>query len=87
MNQFCEYPVFAIVDVRPDVVGIPTTSYVSVEELVGEGKELRRVFKNIPCRIEAEEAEGVHASTDIYLLMTVVCPPQMVIFHFNYLIT
>jgi len=52
-------PIFVIVDIRPDIVGIPTTAYSSVEELTGEGKELRRVFKNITCRIEAEEAEQV----------------------------
>ncbi|RYH14521.1 hypothetical protein EON65_33470 [archaeon] len=52
-------PVFAIIDVRPGVVGIPTTAYMAVDELEGEGKEIKRVFKHLTCTIEAEEAEGV----------------------------
>ena len=37
----------------------PTATYEPVDELVGDGKELARVFKNVRCRIEAEEAEQV----------------------------
>jgi 26S proteasome regulatory subunit N8 len=60
LKQFCNHePIFAIVDVRPEITGLPTTTYESVEELTGEGKELQRVFKNISCRIEAGEAEEV----------------------------
>lgn len=50
---------FVIIDVRPGVVGIPTTAYMAVDELEGEGKEIKRVFKHLTCTIEAEEAEGV----------------------------
>jgi hypothetical protein len=33
MRRFCPNPVFVLIDVRPDVEGIPTTAYVSVEEV------------------------------------------------------
>ena len=50
---------FVIIDVRPGVEEIPTTAYLAVEEVQSEGKDIQRVFKHIPCRIEAEEAEEV----------------------------
>lgn len=50
---------FVIIDVRPGVVGLPTTAYVAVDEIHGEGKEIQRVFKHLSSTIEAEEAEGV----------------------------
>jgi len=52
-------PVFVIIDVRPDVEGLPTIAYTAVEEVESEGKEIQRVFKHIPCSIEAEEVEEV----------------------------
>lgn len=59
-RQFCSHdPVFVIIDVRPNVKGNPTTAYVAVEEVEGEGKEIKRVFKHTSCLIEAEEAEEV----------------------------
>ena len=59
-KRFCNAePVFVIIDVRPGVVGIPTTAYLAVDEVESEGKEIQRVFKHIPCSIEAEEAEEV----------------------------
>jgi hypothetical protein len=59
-QQFCAHePVFAIIDVRPGVEGIPTTAYVATEEVQTDGKEIQRVFKHIACHIEAEEAEEV----------------------------
>lgn len=57
-ERFCTHPIFVIIDVRPGVVGIPTTAYQVVDE-VGEGKEIQRVFQHIKCAIEAEEAEEV----------------------------
>lgn len=33
MRRFCPNPIFVIIDVRPDVEGIPTTAYMSVEEV------------------------------------------------------
>jgi 26S proteasome regulatory subunit N8 len=59
-KRFCtNEPVFAIIDVRPGVVGIPTTSYEDVDEVEAEGKEIQRVFKHFSCTIEADEAEEV----------------------------
>lgn len=48
-----------IIDVRPGVVGIPTTAYEAVDEVESEGKEISRVFKHISCAIEADESEEV----------------------------
>eukprot|EP00622_Pseudochattonella_farcimen_P003524 FR738721.1.p1 GENE.FR738721.1~~FR738721.1.p1 ORF type:complete len:209 (+),score=40.93 FR738721.1:137-763(+) len=59
MRRFCPSPVFVIVDVRPDVEGIPTTGYISVEEVETDGKEIMRSFKHIPSMIGAYEAEEV----------------------------
>ena len=50
---------FVIIDVRVDVEGLPTTAYIGVDEVESEGKEIRTVFKHIPCSIEAEEVEEV----------------------------
>ena len=59
-RRFCSRePVFVIIDVRPEVEGLPTTAYTTVEEVEAEGKEIQRVFKHIACSIEAEEAEEV----------------------------
>eukprot|EP00614_Pseudopedinella_elastica_P014521 CAMPEP_0172581572 /NCGR_PEP_ID=MMETSP1068-20121228/815_1 /TAXON_ID=35684 /ORGANISM="Pseudopedinella elastica, Strain CCMP716" /LENGTH=352 /DNA_ID=CAMNT_0013374605 /DNA_START=44 /DNA_END=1103 /DNA_ORIENTATION=+ len=59
MRRFCPNPVFVLIDVRPDVEGIPTTAYMSVEEVESDGKEIQRSFKHIPSSIGAFEAEEV----------------------------
>ncbi len=70
-RQFCaQEPIFVIIDVRSGVEGIPTTTYIAKEELENnnfskyedneeKSKEIQRVFKHIPCLIQAEEAEEV----------------------------
>mmetsp|Transcript_3652 Transcript_3652/g.3776 ORF Transcript_3652/g.3776 Transcript_3652/m.3776 type:complete len:337 (+) Transcript_3652:188-1198(+) len=58
-RQYSTNPVFVIIDVRPEVEGLPTTAYLAVEEVEREGKEIQRVFQHIPCSIEAEEVEEV----------------------------
>jgi len=58
-RQYVQDPVFVIIDVRPEVEGLPTTAYLAVEEVESDGKEIQRVFKHIPCLIEAEEVEEV----------------------------
>lgn len=59
-RKFCSHePVFIIIDVRPNAEGLPTTAYESVEEVQGQGLEIQRVFKHIPCSIGAEESEEV----------------------------
>lgn len=58
-RQFVPDPIFVIIDVRPGVSDIPTVAYHAIEEVQSEGKDIERVFKHIPCRIEADEAEQV----------------------------
>ena len=68
-KQYCSHdPVFVIIDVRTDVKGSPTTAYTAVEEVEGEGKEIKRVFKHISCSIEAEEAEEVSTYLQVFML-------------------
>lgn len=59
MRRFCPNPVFVIIDVRPDVEGLPTTAYVSVEEVESDGKQIQASFKHIPSSVGAYEAEEV----------------------------
>lgn len=59
-RQFCaSEPVFVIIDIRADVEGMPITAYLAKEEVEADGKEIAKMFKHMPCRIEAEEAEEV----------------------------
>lgn len=44
---------------RPETVGMPVTTYEPAEELTGDRKEPQTVFRNVACRIDAEEAEQV----------------------------
>jgi len=59
IRRFCPNPVFVIIDVRPDVEAIPTTGYMSIEEVETDGKDIKRTFKHIPSMIGAYEAEEV----------------------------
>lgn len=64
VRGFCNNPVFVIIDVRPENEAIPTTAYVSVDEVEadaesGERKEIQRTFKHIASMIGAYEAEEV----------------------------
>jgi 26S proteasome regulatory subunit N8 len=52
-------PIFIIIDVRPNVEGIPTTAYEAQEEVNSTTREISWVFKHISCIIEAEESEAV----------------------------
>ncbi len=47
-----------IVDIRPDVQGLPTQAYVTVETVV-EGRETVRTFAHVPSEVGAYEAEEV----------------------------
>mmetsp|Transcript_21780 Transcript_21780/g.42870 ORF Transcript_21780/g.42870 Transcript_21780/m.42870 type:complete len:309 (+) Transcript_21780:324-1250(+) len=57
-RRYCPNPVLVIVDIRPEVQGVPTQAYYSVEE-VNDKKETVRTFKHIDSLIEAYEAEEV----------------------------
>lgn len=59
MRRFCPNPAFVIIDVRPHVENIPTTAYLSVEEVESDGKEIQRSFKHIPSSVGAYQAEEV----------------------------
>lgn len=71
---------------RPGVAGIPTTAYEAVDEVESKGKEIQRVFKHIPCVIQAEEAEEVRTSVivHIFILQTnnlQIYPPKVGVEH------
>lgn len=38
---------YVIIDVRPDVEGIPTTAYITAEEVEADGKEIQKTFKHL----------------------------------------
>jgi len=58
-KRFIARPVMVIVDVRAQVVGMPTDAYFSVEEIKDDGTETRKTFLHVPSAIEAEEAEEI----------------------------
>ncbi|KAG7401079.1 26S proteasome non-ATPase regulatory subunit 7 [Phytophthora boehmeriae] len=58
-RRYCPNPVLVICDVRPNVDGLPTTAYGSVEEVEEDGKAIKRVFKHIKSTVGAYEAEEV----------------------------
>lgn len=58
-RRYCPEPVFVIVDVRPEVRGIPTKAYISEMEVETDGTELSRTFRHIRSTIGAQEAEEV----------------------------
>ncbi|KAI3657569.1 hypothetical protein MP638_002681 [Amoeboaphelidium occidentale] len=51
--------VLVIVDVNPQASGLPTKSYVALEEIHDDGTKSSRTFAHIPSEIVAEEAEEV----------------------------
>mmetsp|Transcript_4879 Transcript_4879/g.8697 ORF Transcript_4879/g.8697 Transcript_4879/m.8697 type:complete len:316 (-) Transcript_4879:646-1593(-) len=57
-RRYCSNPVLVVIDVHPDVQGVPTQAYYSVEE-VDDSKETVRTFKHIDSIVEAYEAEEV----------------------------
>jgi len=57
-RKYTPNPIFVIVDVQPQQVGIPTKSYFSVKEVTEDGKTEYR-FQHIPSVIGALEAEEV----------------------------
>ena len=58
-KRFIPRPVMVIVDVRPQVVGMPTDAYFAVEEIVSGESFTRKTFLHVPTAIEAEEAEEI----------------------------
>ncbi|CAM9495457.1 unnamed protein product [Ascophyllum nodosum] len=58
-KRFCSEPVYVIIDVRPGVEGIPTTAYITTEEVEADGKEIQKTFKHLSSSVGALEAEEV----------------------------
>eukprot|EP01129_Flabellula_baltica_P011915 TRINITY_DN52_c0_g1_i1.p1 TRINITY_DN52_c0_g1~~TRINITY_DN52_c0_g1_i1.p1 ORF type:complete len:315 (+),score=69.85 TRINITY_DN52_c0_g1_i1:52-996(+) len=58
-RRYCANPVFVIVDVEPQEVGIPTKSYIAVQEVTEDEKKTEYRFQHIPSVIGALEAEEV----------------------------
>lgn len=52
-RRFCPNPVYVIIDVRPGVEGIPTTAYITAEEVEADGKEIQKTFKHLASSVGA----------------------------------
>eukprot|EP01133_Synstelium_polycarpum_P018393 gene18393-22012_t len=58
-RRYTPNPVMVIIDVQPKELGIPTKSYVTVEEINKETSEATMRFQHIPSSIDAVEAEEI----------------------------
>ncbi|EFA76184.1 26S proteasome non-ATPase regulatory subunit 7 [Heterostelium album PN500] len=58
-RRYTPNPVLVIIDVAPKELGIPTKSYVTVEEVNKETSESTMRFQHIPSSIDAVEAEEI----------------------------
>jgi len=58
-RKYCPNPVLAIIDVRPELEGLPVQAYVTVEDVDGGNLEAKRKFTHIPSSIGAYDAEEV----------------------------
>ncbi|KAJ1918249.1 proteasome regulatory particle subunit [Mycoemilia scoparia] len=58
-KKYVPNPVLVIVDIKPEDVGIPTTSYFAIEEISGDGSAAKKAFKHVASEIGAEEAEEI----------------------------
>eukprot|EP00730_Choanoeca_flexa_P008351 TRINITY_DN12478_c1_g1_i4.p1 TRINITY_DN12478_c1_g1~~TRINITY_DN12478_c1_g1_i4.p1 ORF type:complete len:254 (+),score=28.82 TRINITY_DN12478_c1_g1_i4:54-764(+) len=59
MQQFVPHPTLVVIDVRPDVTGLPTKAYVSVEEVHDDGTPTSKTFEHVSSQVGAEEVEEV----------------------------
>ncbi|KAF2070837.1 hypothetical protein CYY_007841 [Polysphondylium violaceum] len=58
-RRYTPNPVLVIIEVQPKELGIPTKSYVTIEEVNKETSESTMRFQHIPSSIEAVEAEEI----------------------------
>lgn len=58
-KKFVPNPVYTIVDVKPKAVGIPTSAYISVEEIQDEKSQPKLTFAHVACEMGALEAEEI----------------------------
>lgn len=58
-KKYTPQPVLVVIDVEPKSLGLPTESYVAVEETHADGSPSSWTFAHLPCAIEAEESEEI----------------------------
>ncbi|ODV61553.1 proteasome regulatory particle lid subunit RPN8 [Ascoidea rubescens DSM 1968] len=60
-KKYTPNPLLLIVDVKPnnEFGGLPTDSYIAIEEIKDDGSSSEKTFVHIPSIIEAEEAEEI----------------------------
>lgn len=58
-REYHPHPALVIIDVRPDVEGIPVQAYVSVDSVSEDGAEATRTFQHLASEVGAYEAEEV----------------------------
>ena len=59
MRKYCEHPVFVIIDVRADVVGVPVKGYAAVDTLSDDSQQTTLEFSHVDTIIDATESEEV----------------------------
>ncbi|XWS07663.1 hypothetical protein CRYUN_Cryun41cG0008900 [Craigia yunnanensis] len=59
-NDYVPNPVFVIIDVQPEELGIPTKAYCAVEEVKENAtQKSQKVFVHVPSEIAAHEVEEI----------------------------
>ncbi|KJE90596.1 proteasome 26S non-ATPase subunit 7 [Capsaspora owczarzaki ATCC 30864] len=59
LQRFVPHPLLVIIDVEPKELGLPTSAYMTVEEIHSDGSPTSKTFEHIASEIQAEEAEEV----------------------------
>jgi 26S proteasome regulatory subunit N8 len=58
-SRYCARPLLLIVEVQPNVEGLPVQAYATREEVAGGGRDLVRTFVHVPTEVGAYDAEAV----------------------------
>lgn len=58
-RKYVKHPVYAIIDVKPKDIGIPTKTYIAMEKIQDEKSQPEMTFVHVPSFIEALEAEDI----------------------------
>eukprot|EP01006_Ploeotia_vitrea_P052606 TRINITY_DN67711_c4_g1_i1.p1 TRINITY_DN67711_c4_g1~~TRINITY_DN67711_c4_g1_i1.p1 ORF type:complete len:353 (-),score=67.68 TRINITY_DN67711_c4_g1_i1:1330-2388(-) len=58
-RKFCPNPVYCIIEVEAKQQGIPTSSYVAIEEIEDQSSQPQLTFQHVPSCIGAMEAEEI----------------------------
>jgi 26S proteasome regulatory subunit N8 len=58
-KRYTPNPVLVVIDVKPKDLGLPTDSYISVEEIHDDGTTSTKTFAHVTSLVEAEEAEEI----------------------------